>query len=369
MVLIILVLILKVQFWFWKCFFNIRVSNILIKNYGALASPGKNISLQRANTITLDNTHISLSGATDRTNEYSNVQFSVSRVDHLRSSNNSTIYMAFGANLLKEYSSLVTASGTTLQTVEIDEETGDTTRNVDNRIYMLQGKNLNIATNESVTAYGTVNGMSFLGIYTSTTNPNTSTGLYHHSYENGDYVSNPGTFSYNSYVLAQHKTSHDITVDGFYTNKNVDDYIKSEYVGVTPEDDLYYIWLVGEALDVTTFPITLTASKYATLGTYELPLTGFSTPNTTYRMAGFSVGMTQGVELVHENDIPSIAPTPAIANSLFGLSLKSSRNGWKTTGSTDFYTATGGYYDGTRHVQKIQQLLLHFYFIFIMHRI
>ena len=323
------------------------ISEILIKNYGALASPGKNISLQRANTITLDNTHISLSGATDRTNEYSSVYFSISRVDHLKSANNSTIYMAFGSNLLKQYSSLVTASGTTLQTVEIDEETGATTRNVDNRIYMLQGKNLNIATNESVTAYGTVNGMTFLGLYTSTTNPNTSTGLYHHSYDNGDYVSNPGTFTYNSYVLAEHKASHDITVDGFYTNKNVDDYIKSEYVGVTPEDDLYYIWLVGEALDVTTFPITLTASKYATLGTYELPLTGFSTANTTYRMAGFSVGMEQGVELVHENEIPSIAPTPDIANNLFGLSLKSSRNGWKTTGSTDFFTASGGYYEGT----------------------
>ena len=327
-------------------------SDILIKNYGKLESPGKNVSLQRANLITLDNTHISLSGATDRTNEYSNVMFSVSRVDHLKSSNNSTLYMAYGANLLKEYSSLVTANGNALQEVYIDEETGETTRNVDNRIFMLEGKNLNIATNESVTAYGRVNGMSFLGIYTNRTNPNTSTGLYHHSYNNGDYVSNPGTFSYNSYVLAQHKPNHDITVDGFYTNINEENYIKSEYVGVTPEDDIYYIWVVGEALDVTTFEITLTASKYATLGTYELSLTGFSKPNTTYRMFGFSVGMEPGVDLVHVNEIDSIAPTEEIANSLFGLSLKASRTGWKTTGGTNYYTRDGGKYEGTNEYRS-----------------
>ena len=328
------------------------VSSILIKNYGKLNSPGKNVSLQRAHLITLDNTHISLSGATDRTNEYSNVNFSVSRVDHLKVTNNSTIYMAYGANLLKELSSLVDATGSTLQKVIIDEETGETTRNVDNRIFMLEGKNLNIATNESVTAYGKVNGMAFLGLYTNRTNPNTSTGLYHHSYNNGDFVSNPGTFSYNSYVLAQHKPNHDITVDGFYTNVNVDDYIKSEYVGVTPEDDLYYIWLVGEALDVTTFEITLTASKYATLGTYELPLTGFSTPNTTYRMFGFSVGMESGIDLVHVNDIESVAPTDELANSLFGLSLKASRTGWKTVGGTNYYTRDGGKYDGTNEYRS-----------------
>ena len=328
------------------------ISSILIRNYGKLNSPGKNISLQRAHSIILDNTHISLSGATDRTNEYSNVNFSVSRVDHLKVTNNSTIYMAYGANLLKELSSLVTASGSTLQQVTINEETGATTRNVDNRIFMLEGRNLNIATNESVTAYGKVNGMAFLGLYTSRTNPNTSTGLYHHSYNNGDYISNPGTFSYNSYVLAQHKPNHDITVDGFYTNINEEDYIKSEYVGVTPEDDLYYIWLVGEALDVTTFEITLTASKYATLGTYELPLTGFSTPNTTYRMFGFSVGMESGIELVHVNDIESVASTEELANSLFGLALKASRTGWKTVGSTNYYTRDGGKYDGTNEYRS-----------------
>ena len=51
---------------------------------------------------------------------------------------------------------------------------------------MLEGKNLNIATNEQVTAYGEVIGMTFFGLYTNATNPTTSTGLYNREYENGD---------------------------------------------------------------------------------------------------------------------------------------------------------------------------------------
>lgn len=173
--------------------------------------------------------------------------------------------MAFGSNLLKEYSSLVDENSNVLQKTDIDEQTGNTTTNVDNRIYMLEGKNLNIAKNESVTTYGIVNGMTFFGLYTNKQNPATSTGLYHHSNKNGDEALNIGTFSYNSYILAEHKLDHDIKKDGFYTNINKDGKIKVEYVGTTPDDDLYYIWLVGEALDVTTYEITLTGSKYATL--------------------------------------------------------------------------------------------------------
>ena len=38
-------------------------------------------------------------------------------------------------------------------------------KNVNNKIYMYEGKNLNIATNESVTSYGDVIGMTFFGMY------------------------------------------------------------------------------------------------------------------------------------------------------------------------------------------------------------
>lgn len=322
-------------------------SYINIKNYGTIDSPQKNISIQRATTVTLDNSAIVLSGATDRTNEYSTTFFSFSRIDVLKMKNNTTLYLNCGANLLKNVYSLLEQNGVEeKQTVVINEETGETTRNVDNRIYMYEGKNLNIATNEQVTTYGEVYGMAFLGLYTNTMNPSTSTGLYHHSFNNGDKITNAGTFSSNSYVLARHKEAHDIKVDGFYTNYDEEGYIKSNYIGVTPEDDLYYIWMVGEEMDVTTFEIGLTASKYATLGTYELPLTGFSAPNIRFSINGFSAGLENGISLVDETEIPPIADTVEIADSVFGLSMKSGKQGWSTTGRTDFYTAQGGSYSG-----------------------
>ena len=83
---------------------------------------------------------------------------------------------------------------------------------------MLEGKNLNIATNEQVTAYGKVQGMFFFGLFTNRNNPSTSTGFYHYDYKNGDTITNEGTFSSNSYAMAEHMENHDTTIDGFYTN-------------------------------------------------------------------------------------------------------------------------------------------------------
>lgn len=314
-------------------------SKIYIKNYGKPERPGKNISIQRANEAVLENTHIALRGTTDRTNEYSNENFSISRIDHLKLSKSSSMYLEYGANLLKEYSSLVDSgenSEGNIAKVTIDEN-GNKTLNVDNRIYMFEGRNLNIATNESVTAYGKVNGMTFFGLYNNKVNPVSSAAIYGREIENGSVVTNPGTFSYNAYVLAAHKENHDIKKDGFYTNYNKNGTIKVDYVGVTPEDELYYIWLVGDALDVTTYEVTLTASKYATLGTYELPLIGFSKANTKYSVAGFSAGLSKGVTLKDQIDIPVIANEEKDANNNFGLKIKPSRTGWKTRGETNFY--------------------------------
>lgn len=73
-------------------------------------------------------------------------------------------------------------------------------------------------------------------------------------------------------------------------------------------------------------------------GTTELPLTGFSHPNTKYKMAGFSVGLKEGINLVGKNQIPAISPNEQDANTNFGLTLRTSRNGWKTTGELNYYT-------------------------------
>ena len=325
-------------------------SYIDIKNYGTMDNLAKNISIQRATEVMLDNSCIVLEGTTDRTNEYSTVKFTFSRIDHLKIKNNSSIFLECGTNLLKEFSSLVGEDGQeSLATATINEETGATTKNVTNRLYIYEGKNINIALNENITLCGDVNGMTFLGLYNSKSSPVSSTGFYHHSYNNADQITNAGTFVSNSYVKGAHKSNHDIHVDGFYTNYNEEGIIKSGYVGVTPDDDTYYIWSVGEEMDVTTFPMTLTASKYATLGTYELSLAGFSTPNTKFIMMGFSAELNQGIVLRDQNDIEPISQNETTANTVFGLSMRTGKSGWQTNNRTDFYTYNGETFTGNNN--------------------
>lgn len=325
-------------------------SYITVKNYGARNNPGKNISVQRATTVTLDNTCMALSGTTDRTNEYSTVKFTFSRIDELKLKNNSVIFLDCGTNLLKEFSSVVDVNNVeTLAAVTIDEEHGTVTKNVDNRVYIYEGKNVNIALNENVTLCGDVNGMTFLGLYNNSNTPAASTGLYDYSFNNGDEITNAGTFVSNSYVKGSHKTNHDIEVDGFYTNYDEENVVRVGYVGVTPDDDTYYIWSVGREMNVTTFPITLTASKYATLGTYELSLDGFSTPNTKFLLIGFASELNNGIVLVDHNQIPAISPDEDDANTIFGLSMRSGKMGWNSVNRTDFYTNNGNTYVGQNY--------------------
>ena len=94
--------------------------------------------------------------------------------------------------------------------------------------------------------------MCFLGIFSSRMNPATSTGYYAHNYNNGDTITNEGTFSSNSYVKAQHLTNHNIKEDGFFTNTKEKDSntVKVKYIDTSPEDDVYYIWLVGDSTKV-----------------------------------------------------------------------------------------------------------------------
>lgn len=326
-------------------------STITIKNYGTTGLPHDNISIQRANLVTIDHSVLSLAGTTDRTNEYSTVKFSLSRIDRLKVKNNSILYLSAGANLLKEIDSLVDINGVeTKGAVTINEENGENSKNVDNRIYMQEGKNLNIATNEQSSTYGLVQGMFFFGLFTNSTSPSTSTGLYNPTYNNGDILTNEGTFVLNSYVKGQHHSGHDTTIDGFYTNikyredeENEEEpaKIKVQYVDVSPPDDLYYIWLVGESLNVTILNMDLTASKYATLGTYELTLEGFSAQNSKFALNGFSAGLRPGISLVNPNTIEAIELDETKANSNFGLSMKTGNTGWSTVGSTTFTAQNG----------------------------
>lgn len=312
-------------------------SNINIYNYGTSSNIQRNVSIQRASKVVIDNSYILLSGAKDRTNEYSDVLFSLSRIDDLILKNSSSLYLETGTNLLKKFESLTSNDEKAI--VTIDTETGSVTRSANNRLYMLAGKNLNIATNENVTEYGDVVGMTFFGMFSLDRNKNVVTALYS-DYASGEVISSGDIYYFTdgSYVLGKHLTNHDITVDGFYSNYGKEDSsIEIKYIEPTPADASFYMWTIGEV--VASYEITLSASKYSTLGAQEIPLINHASPNTTFSILGVNFSnLDENIKLVDYNEIKRVAKTDEEADTIFGLNMKSSSSGWLTNGSTSFIT-------------------------------
>jgi trimeric autotransporter adhesin len=327
-------------------------SNITISNYGTSSDIKKNISLQRADVVTINNSYLEFSGTTDRTNEYADELFSISRVDKLKIKNNTSLYLKNGANLLKHLVSAVDIGDDEVKaTVLIDDETQEVVKNVDNRIYMYEGKVLNVATNQNITAYGVVDGMSFFGMYQTDRNGEIQTAMYNANYNYGDTATSGDLyyFTKGSYVLGLHKDNHDITVDGFYSNydnKNDTGKIKTAYIEPTPENASYYMWSIGE--QVSSYEISLTASKYLTLGTEELSLIRHSAANSVFSIVGFNYNdLASGVNLVKEDDVPRIADSGSLADNTMSLVMKTPSSGWMNNGETTFLSNADSQIYGT----------------------
>ncbi len=334
-------------------------SEIYVANLGTRNNPSKNISIQRANTVVLDNTVMELEGTTDRTNEYSDIEYSLNRIDELNIKNNTMLLLQRNANLLQSFKSTVDVNGQEEKaTVIIDDETKTVTKNVDNRLYMLANRNLNITTNEAATAYGPVSGMTFFGMYNRYGNGSFSYGLYDDEVDYGDTGDAGDVIVGGSYVLGLHNLNHDITVDGFYSNYIDDSYteITTAYIEPTPPDSNYYMWTIG--ISAINYNFTMTASKYSSLGTYELSLRDFANGDTTFEVVGFnSEGLTSGVGLVDSNNVPKVADTEEEANSILGLSMKTETSEWTSYGTTKFLSNNNGIYTGDRVYKTDSQAL------------
>ena len=331
-------------------------SNIYIDNYGTFDDYQENISIQRADTVSISNSAILLTGATDRTNEYSDVLFTISRVKNLKLKNNSTLFLQTGSNLLEHFNSLVDIDNEeVLASVTIDEETKEVEKNVDNRLYMLEGKNLNVATNEQVTQYGEVSGMTFFGMYKLNSDSKIVTAMYDPKYEQNSEVTNSDAYAFmsGSYVLGLHETNHDIKTNGFYSNFILEDTptnITVDYINPIPEDSNYYMWVIGE--QVASYEINLTASKYLTLGTVELPLRNNYDANSVFSIVGFNYdGLDSNVSFVEESEVPRIASNPEDADNVMGLSIKTG-TGFVTKGSLALLTGTGDNLKGTKDFER-----------------
>ena len=324
-------------------------SSIYIKNLGTMDHPNQSISIQRTNELVVDASCIELAGITDSTNDYSDIYYSFNLVDHLTIKNGTTLLLQHNANKLESFYSGVDSGGTLVPaTVTINDDTKTVTKNVDNRLYMLPGQVLNIAVNQAATSYGEVYGMTFFGMY-QVNEGNYRYGLYGPTYDYGDAANASAQIIGGSYVVGLRKTNHDITKDGFYSNYLKDgtfDEIKTQYID--PEDigETGYQWLIG--FDAINYEFTLTASKYASLGTYELQMIHFAEGNTTFKVLGFNVeGMDDDVTLVDVNDVPRVADTEDEANTIFGLSMKAETSEWTGYGTTKYLDTDGGDFTGT----------------------
>ena len=306
-----------------------------ISNYGSTNNVKNNISIQRASQVTLDNCVMYLEGTTDTTNEIATAVYTFNRIDDLRLKNNTTLYLASGVNIVSRMQSLDSSGNK--ETVTIGEN-GITNQNVNNRIYLSQGRNIILRTEAGTD--GEVYGMAFVGVYKGTTNR--EYGIYGTDYTQGSTVTTEVAelFNRNSYVQGKHYTNpqHNIKVDGFYTNYNIDGRVKIDYINPTPEDATYYQWIIGElSEDLYYEDIELIATKYATTATYVLNLNGLSYPNMTINVLGIDVSeLSQEITLNNPNTIANIAPTGTEADTKFGLTMTAGNSGWQTKGTTFF---------------------------------
>lgn len=305
------------------------IVNIL--NYGSSSNIKNNVSIQRASQVTLDNCYIALEGTTDTTNEIATAVYTFNRIDDLRIKNNTTLYLASGMNIVAKMQSLDSSGNK--ETVQIGTN-GITSQSVDNRIYLSQGRNIILKTEAGTD--GEVYGMAFVGLYKGTTSK--EFGIYGTNYSHGDTVTKEVAelFNRNSYVQGKHYTSHNIEVDGFYTNYNNEGVIETAYINPTPEDAVYYQWIIGnKSTDIYFEDIELIATKYATTATYVLNLNGLSYPNMTINVKGINVSeLSDEISLNEPGTIPNIAATAEEADSKFGLIMTAGNNGWQTRGST-----------------------------------
>ena len=394
-----------------------KSGTITIRNYGTLNDPKSAISLQRAGNVIIDKSALWLSGTTDSTSKYADTYFTLNIIDKFMIKNNSTLYLRNGANKVSEFWSMTGEDGSETKAVVtiptiitgVDGETynavgtkakkGSTdylvldgviynknadgtagekvtdvdlvetdvnniSYNVDNRIYMYSGINLDIAYEEgpSDSDYGPVYGMTFFGMYKNAEGTELYKGMYDEDYSQNSRVNWVDRDYNRCYVQGQHKANHVIEEDGFYTSfeqlqveldageslsqTKYEDTTNGDqrsisylnYIDPTPEESAYYMWYCGPDSEVFYYTFNLVASKFSTLGTKSLTLDGISYPNATIKLTTVESSLIDTANLVDKNTIPNINPDPDAANNVLGLAMKTGNSGWAMNGETNYYS-------------------------------
>ena len=322
---------------------------INILNYGTNSNPKKLISIQRATEVNVQNSTLWIAGTTDRTNEISTAIYTINRVKDLALKDNSVVYLSSGVNLVENLYSL--DSNDELEVATIED--GTISQNVNNKLYVLHGKNIILSTEDG--GNGSVHGMMFLGKFDEEQGIGKNEGIYSSEYNVGDSAKTEdiNALNKNSYLQAQHYTKHDIYVDGFYTNiVSENNTIIPEYIIPTPEVGTYYQWMIGEESETIYYEdIELIASKYSATAQATIDLVELNAPDMVLEVIGIDTSLLkQGVILVDEAEIPNIAEYSHVANAKFGLTMENGHQGWKANGKTGYlYDGNEASIKGTKY--------------------
>ena len=330
-------------------------STVILKEFGTSSQSYTMTSIERTGKVTIDNSYLELLGAQDENNYYQKTSYTLNRITNgLALQNNTTLYTQRGFNMVGGFESLLTNSdgSTTKETATIAD--GAVTRNVDNRIYTLEGVNLIFAKAEgdltdrnSEDIWGDVNGMAFFGMY----RHNRDTGSKEYDIYAPDYAGTATTnmFAAGTYIEGRHKPNHDTTVDGFYTNVVSDGSTTAtpQVIEVT-DYGTYYDWIIGA--QIVNYDAQVIASIFGTESTAELTLDFNSfVDNASYSGTTFSIdrvstnALNTDVNLINALEVPIYSEN---ANNTFGFTMQTSNSGWQQAGETNIYTDGDGSFDG-----------------------
>ena len=136
---------------------------VTIKDYKAIGGQA-NTSIQRADTLIIENSQVELTGAVDSANLVPTIAYSLNRIDSLIMKGGTTLKLQAPVNLVKHLKS-VDGSGDPVTTTATD--TAAVPLSPENRIDIQQGVQMELRTSEDVTTaeYGQVTGYMILDVY------------------------------------------------------------------------------------------------------------------------------------------------------------------------------------------------------------
>jgi len=140
---------------------------VILTDYHALGDLA-NASIQRADTLTLDQCEVELIGAVDSANLVPTIAYSLNRIDDLRLVGGSVLKLQSSVNLVRSLKSLDKSpedGGTPVKTTSTTDL--GVQPSTENKIYIQQGNQMELRTSEDITTtqYGKVSGYSLLFSY------------------------------------------------------------------------------------------------------------------------------------------------------------------------------------------------------------